>query len=82
MTACNCIGPQRGQPRCPCMMRGLVERDGRWIEPERDLGPAPPPREVPPFPPFHAIGHGCICPPGAEATCKGPLCPRQGIRAT
>lgn len=20
---------------------------------------------------------GCVCPIGAEATCKGPLCPRQ-----
>ena len=37
--ACNCIGPQNGQPRCPCMMRGVVQRDGRWIETERDLGP-------------------------------------------
>lgn len=22
---------------------------------------------------------GCICPPGAEATCRGPCCPRRGI---
>ena len=22
---------------------------------------------------------GCICPPGAEATCQGPLCPRRGV---
>lgn len=22
---------------------------------------------------------GCVCPPGAEATCKGPLCPRRPI---
>lgn len=21
------------------MMRGVIQRDGRWIEPERDLGP-------------------------------------------
>lgn len=40
--ACNCIGPQNGEPRCPCMMRGVIERDGRWIEPERDLGPVRP----------------------------------------
>lgn len=39
---CNCIGPQNGQPRCPCMMRGVIERDGRWIEPEKDLGPVLP----------------------------------------
>lgn len=37
--ACNCIGPQNGQPRCPCMMRGVIQRNGRWVEPERDLGP-------------------------------------------
>ena len=38
---CNCIGPQRGAPYCPCEMRarGVFERDGRWVEPERDLGP-------------------------------------------
>lgn len=36
---CNCIGPQNGQPRCPCMMRGVIQRDGRWIQPEVDLGP-------------------------------------------
>lgn len=22
--------------------------------------------------------HGCICPPGSEATCKGLTCPRRG----
>ena len=40
--ACFCVGPQPGFPRCPCMMRGLVQRDGRWVEPERDLGPVAP----------------------------------------
>lgn len=40
--ACNCVGPQPGKPRCPCMMRGIIERDGRWVEPERDLGPVRP----------------------------------------
>jgi Lar family restriction alleviation protein len=25
------------------------------------------------------IGHGCICPPGSERTCRGPLCPRQSL---
>lgn len=25
--------------------------------------------------------YGCICPPGANLTCKAPLCPRQGARA-
>lgn len=39
--ACNCVGPQRGEPYCPCSMRArrVYKRDGRWIEPERDLGP-------------------------------------------
>lgn len=37
--ACGCVGPQRGEPRCPCQMRGVIERDGRWIVPEQDLGP-------------------------------------------
>lgn len=23
--------------------------------------------------------HGCICPPGSETTCQGPLCPRRPI---
>lgn len=23
---------------------------------------------------------GCICPPGAEKTCRGPMCPRRPIK--
>lgn len=42
MSACNCIGPQNGQPLCPCMMRGVQERDGRYYRPEQDLGPVSP----------------------------------------
>lgn len=37
--SCGCVGPQDGQPRCPCHMRGVIERNGRWIVPEQDLGP-------------------------------------------
>ena len=37
--SCGCVGPQRGEPYCPCRMRGVIQRNGRWIEPERDLGP-------------------------------------------
>lgn len=37
--ACHCVGPQPGFPKCPCMMRGLIQRDGRWVQPEKDLGP-------------------------------------------
>jgi hypothetical protein len=39
LAACNCVGPQDGQPRCPCQMRGVIEREGRWIQKEVDLGP-------------------------------------------
>ncbi len=39
--ACACVGPQNGQPLCPCQMRGIVVRDGRYIRPEQDLGPVP-----------------------------------------
>lgn len=38
--ACACIGPQNGQPLCPCGMRAVVVKDGRYTLPERDLGPA------------------------------------------
>ena len=37
MSACCCMGPQRGQPVCPCRMRNVVIRDGRYVE-EIDLG--------------------------------------------
>ena len=37
--SCGCVGPQNGEPLCPCMMRGMIKRDGRWIRPEQDLGP-------------------------------------------
>jgi hypothetical protein len=30
--ACNCIGPQNGNPVCPCRMRGLKQVEGRWVE--------------------------------------------------
>lgn len=26
-----------------------------------------------------AKSHGCICPPGSEKTCQGPLCPRRAV---
>jgi hypothetical protein len=37
--SCYCMGPQPGYPLCPCQMRGLIQRDGRWIKPEQDMGP-------------------------------------------
>lgn len=36
--ACECIGPQNGEPRCPCQMKNTAIRDSRYIEAERDLG--------------------------------------------
>ena len=37
--ACFCIGPQNGEPLCPCRMKNVIIRNGRYIMPERDLGP-------------------------------------------
>jgi len=37
--ACFCIGPQNGEPRCPCRMRHIKIQDGRYVVPERDIGP-------------------------------------------
>lgn len=41
--SCYCTGPIGGAPYCPCEMRNrkIVIRDGRFIEPEKDLGPVP-----------------------------------------
>lgn len=41
MRACNCIGPQNGQPVCPCAMRSVTIENGRYVRKE-DLGPANP----------------------------------------
>ena len=38
-TACCCVGPQRGEPVCPCRMKSVKVVDGRYVE-TRDLGPA------------------------------------------
>lgn len=45
---CNCIGPQNGQPVCPCRMRGVTEENGRYVE-KRDLGPVPKPQYLDEF---------------------------------
>lgn len=37
--SCGRVGPQNGEPLCPCKMRGVVIKDGRYVLPERDLGP-------------------------------------------
>lgn len=40
--SCGCIGPQRGEPFCPCQMAayGVTVINGRYVQPARDLGPA------------------------------------------
>lgn len=30
--SCHCVGPQNGEPACPCMMKNLKKVNGRWIE--------------------------------------------------
>ena len=37
---CHCIGPQNGEPACPCQMRGVTIENGRYVR-RIDLGPAP-----------------------------------------
>lgn len=36
--ACNCVGPQNGQPLCPCAMQNVVIEDGRYVQ-KIDVGP-------------------------------------------
>lgn len=43
--SCNCVGPQDGQPLCPCQMRSLIIRDGKWIRPEQVVAPVRPFRQ-------------------------------------
>ena len=37
---CFCVGPKNGAPLCPCEMKHIIVKDGRWVRPEQDLGPA------------------------------------------
>ena len=37
---CFCIGPQNGEPLCPCRMRNVRIINGRYIE-QIDHGPTP-----------------------------------------
>lgn len=46
VTSCGCIGPQNGQPLCPCRMKGLMIIDGRWVDRPRDYGPAKQPASL------------------------------------
>lgn len=36
---CGCIGPQNGEPVCPCAMKNVRVEGGRFIQ-RIDLGPA------------------------------------------
>lgn len=38
LVQCGCIGPQNGQPLCPCQMLGLSIKDGRYQR-VQDFGP-------------------------------------------
>jgi hypothetical protein len=38
--ACFCVGPQNGEPLCPCRMRGVTVRNGRYVG-IIDYGPVP-----------------------------------------
>lgn len=55
------------------MMRGVTQRDGRWVKSEEDLGPVRG-RERPAR---SRAGFGCICPPTSEKTCENRECPRK-----
>lgn len=37
--SCGCVGPQNGQPLCPCRMRSVKVVDGRYVQ-VIDHGPA------------------------------------------
>lgn len=37
--SCGCIGPQNGDPLCPCMMRSVTVENGRYVQ-KIDHGPA------------------------------------------
>lgn len=55
------MGPQNGEPECPCKMRERRERQPDYLKPI--LSDATP--------------RGCVCPIGAEAICRGLACPRN-----
>jgi len=38
--ACFCVGPQNGDPVCPCRMKSVVIEDGHYVQ-KVDLGPVP-----------------------------------------
>lgn len=63
-SSCACMGPQNGEPECPCRMRARKERQSWTPEYLRPLFTETKP-------------HGCVCPIGAEVSCQGLGCPRN-----
>jgi len=37
VNSCYCIGPQNGEPVCPCQMRTVTVENGRYVR-KQDLG--------------------------------------------
>jgi hypothetical protein len=76
---CACTGACRVPPyRCPTGLGGAP------YAPYPPIGLPMPPRDPGWFVPVHPVPpspHGCVCPPGSEATCKGALCPRRAPSA-
>lgn len=66
--------PARGEiriidgKRCRFIERELEGDKWEVLEPVAPPPPPPPPQL-----------RGCICPPGSEMTCQGPLCPRRPL---
>jgi hypothetical protein len=71
--ACGCANPVCRQFGCQIAAREMAQQ--MPFQPGH-VGQYPTPQIGHGTP---LAGHGCICPPGAEATCKGPLCPRRPI---
>lgn len=70
---CACLGPQNGEPLCPCLMRAARQHLG-----VQQYAPMPFQQGAVVVSPVH----GCVCPVGAEKTCRGLACPRREIRIT
>lgn len=70
---CGCIGPQNGEPLCPCRMRCVTIKDGRYVE-VIDHGPVPSDKK-----PVSGVW-ACECPKcGLKlAEVMGYVCTRQG----
>jgi hypothetical protein len=68
VSACGCIGPQNGEPLCPCQMRGVQIRDGRYVR-TQDLGPV---RSWGPLPSFKSFAEKLAAAPLVRDTSNFP----------